>query len=339
VAEDQAVLVLAAGKGTRMKSGLIKVLHPLMGQPMLAHVINSARYLEPSRIVVVVGHQSEDVRSAFAGWDVDFALQTEQLGTGHAVASAGEAFDGFSGTILILSGDVPLLSPQTMADFLAAHRQSNVPISVLTVALVNPGAYGRVIRDEDGYLWQIVEARDATPEELQVNEINSGIYAVDAELLFKYVNRLKPENDQKEYYLTDIVGEARKEGHLVAAILCPDPDEVMGINDRAELAEAVELLKARTNQAWMRAGVTMIDPLSTYVETAVKLAPDVTIWPGACLLGRTMVGSGSVIGPNAYIKDAVIGTGVRVEAGSVVQSVEVADGMVVNPLTVLGPGD
>lgn len=330
---------MAAGKGTRMKSGLIKVLHPLMGQPMLAHVINSARYLEPARIVIVVGHQAEDVREAFAGWDVDFALQSEQLGTGHAVASAAQAFDGFTGTILILSGDVPLLSPQTMADFLAAHHQSNVPVSVLTVALANPGAYGRVIRDENGYLWQIVEARDATPEELRVNEINSGIYAVDAELLFRYVKRLKPENDQKEYYLTDIVSEARKEGHLVAAILCPDPDEVLGINDRAELAEAVELLRARTNLAWMRAGVTMIDPSTTYVETAVKLAPDVTIWPGACLRGRTSVGSGSVIGPNAVIQDAVLGAGVRVDAGSVLRGVVVADGTVINPLTVLGPGE
>jgi bifunctional UDP-N-acetylglucosamine pyrophosphorylase/glucosamine-1-phosphate N-acetyltransferase len=194
-----------------------------------------------------------------------------------------------------------------------------------------------VIRDESGYLLQIVEARDATPEELQVNEINSGIYAVDAELLFRYVKMLKPENDQKEYYLTDIVSEARQEGHLVAAILCPDPDEVMGINDRAELADAVELLRARTNQAWMRAGVTMIDPLTAYVETSVKLSPDVTIWPGACLLGRTTVGSGSVIGPNAFIKNAVVGTGVRVEAGSVIQDIEVADGTVIGPLTVVGP--
>ena len=336
--DSPAVLILAAGKGTRMKSNLIKVLHPLMGQPILAHVLNSARYLEPDRIVVVVGHQAEAVEEVFAGQGLVFARQEQQLGTGHAVASARGAMEGFEGTVLILSGDVPLLSPQTMADFLAAHRESGAPLSVLTVELENPAHYGRVIRDEDGWLLRIVEARDASPEELAVPEINTGIYAVEAGLLFEAVSNLTPDNDQQEYYLTDVAAAARDKGLLVAAIICPDPEEVMGVNDRVELAWAVSYLRARTNDAWMKAGVTMVDPASTYIETAVKLSPDVTIWPGACLLGRTTVGPGAVIGPGCLLTDAAVGEGAVIGKSSVVEGVEVPAGTEVAPLTVIRPG-
>jgi len=336
VAENLAVLILAAGKGTRMKSNLVKVLHPLMGQPLLAHVLNSARYLDPARTVVVVGHQAERVKETVKGDDLIFVLQEKQLGTGHAVASARPALADFQGTVLILSGDVPLLSPQTMLDFLSAHRQSRTPLSVLTVELPQPGAYGRVIRDDRGYLRRIVEARDAAPEELVVCEINTGIYAVDSNLLFEAVDGLRADNDQKEYYLTDVVDLARGRGLLVAAILSPDPEEVLGINDRAELAQAEAVLRSRTNYAWMRAGVTMIDPETVYIETTVKLAPDVTIWPQTLLLGRTSVETGTVIGPNCQIINAVIRARARIEHGSFIEGAEIPEDAVVGPLAMVG---
>ncbi len=337
VSGDIAVLILAAGQGTRMKSSLVKVLHPIMGQPMLAHVLNAARYLDPVKTVVVVGHQAERVESVLAGPGLTFVRQEEQLGTGHAVAQANDVFSDFKGTILILYGDVPLLSPQTMMDFLEAHRLSRVPLSVLTVELFDPGAYGRVVRDEDGYLLRIVEARDAGPKELSIPEINTGIYAVEAGLLFEAVSRLRPNNDQKEYYLTDVAAYAREHGLPAAAIMCPDPEEVMGINDRAELAQAEAYIRARTNEAWMRAGVTMPDPATVYIETTVRLSTDVTLWPGVFLVGRTSIGSGTTIGPGCQVIDSSIGAGVEIKGGSFIEKAQVPDDTVVGPLTVLGP--
>lgn len=335
--EDLTVLILAAGKGTRMKSDLVKVLHPLMGRPLLAHVVNSARYLNPVRIVAVVGHQADAVQAACRDMGLTFCHQMEQLGTGHAVASARQALEGFEGTVLILSGDVPLLSPQTMSDFLAAHHEIGVPLSVLTVDLVHPGSYGRVIRDEEGYLLRIVEARDASPEERAVTEINTGIYAVDAGLLFEAVGSLKPDNDQKEYYLTDVASYAREQGHLVAAVMCPDPEEVLGINDRGELALATAILRTKINRSWMAAGVTMIDPETTYIETTVKLDKDVTLWPGAMLLGRTTVRQGAVIGAGCHLTDVSVGAGSIIKSGSVIEQHDIPEGTVIDPLTVIGP--
>ena len=335
MSDNLAVVVLAAGKGTRMKSGLIKVLHPLMGQPMLSHVLNSAKYLNPEYLSVIIGHQAEKVQASINTDGVVWVRQEEQLGTGHAVFCAREALSQFKGTVLILSGDVPLLSPQTMMDFLTAHRQNQVDLSVLTVELPDPGGYGRVIRDANGYLERIVEARDASAEELAVHEINSGIYAVSAEPLFDALSRLKPENDQNEYYLTDVVADFRYQGLPIAAIMCPDPQEVMGINDRIELSQAVAYLKWRTNLAWMTAGVTLVSPESTYIETMVKLSRDVVVWPNCHLLGRTIIGDDVEIGPDCLISDSTIGPGAKILKGSVVQGTEIDAGTVVGPLAIL----
>ena len=335
MAEELAVLILAAGKGTRMKSDLVKVLHPIMGQPMLAYVLNAVRYLNPDRTVIVVGHQADRVEAAVAAEGLTFVRQEEQLGTGHAAAAAREALSGFKGTVLILSGDVPLLSPQTMTDFLAAHGRSGVPLSVLTVELYPPGTYGRIIRDEEGFLEKIVEARDADPDELAVVEINTGVYAVEADLLFTAASSLSPDNEQKEYYLTDIVGLVREKGLRAAAIMTPEPEEVLGVNDRIELAQAVALLRTRTNLAWMRAGVTMIDPETVYIETAVKLAPDVTIWPDSYLMGRTNIGPGATIGPDCQIIDSSVGAGAVIKKGSFLQEAHVPEGRVIGPLAVI----
>ncbi|MFH1139431.1 MAG: NTP transferase domain-containing protein [Pseudomonadota bacterium] len=335
MSENLAVIILAAGKGTRMKSGLVKVLHPLMGQPMLSHVINSARYLQPDFLAVVIGHQGEKVQRAITADGISWVRQEEQLGTGHAVFCAREVLADFKGTILILSGDVPLLSPQTMMDFLAAHQRGAAALSVLTVDLSVPGGYGRVIRDSAGFLERIVEARDAGAEELAVTEINAGIYAVSAAPLFEALGRLKPDNDQHEYYLTDVAADFRYQGLPVAAILCPDPQEVMGVNDRTDLAQAMSVLKWRTNVAWMLAGTTMMDPDSAYIETTVKLGRDVTLWPNTYLLGRTAVGEAVEIEPDCQIVDSNIGPGAIIRKGSIIEGIDIEPGAEIGPLAVM----
>jgi len=335
MADELLVLILAAGKGTRMKSDLVKVLHPILGQPMLAHVLTAVRTLGPTRIAVVIGDQAERVEGAFAGQDdLIFVRQEQQLGTGHAVASAREVLIKFHGAVLILYGDVPLLSKQTLYDFMAAHRAKGAAISVLTTKLADPGAYGRVILDNNGHLARIVEARDAGEDELAVNEINTGIYAVQAPLLVSLVDRLDRNNDQGEFYLTDIVGLARRDGLAVEAVASPRSEELFGVNNRLELAMAVSTLKERINRAWMEAGVTIIDPATTYVEPDVVLETDVTIWPGTFLMGRTRIGQGAEVGPDCQIVDSDIGPGASIKKGSILEGVQIPAGSTVPPLSV-----
>lgn len=243
-----AVIILAAGRSTRMKSDLAKVLHPLQGRPLLAHVLETARALRPVRLVVVVGHQADQVRAACQAADVTFVLQQPQRGTGHAVAQARTALAGFQGTVLILYGDVPLIRPGTLARFLENHAQSHSRLSLLSVDLPDPGAYGRVIRDPEGRLLRVVEARDAGPEELALPEINTGLYAVEAGLLFDLIERLRPNNDQQEYYLTDIVGLAREQGIPPAAFKAANPVEGLGINTLDELQWSEEYLRKRVER-------------------------------------------------------------------------------------------
>ena len=335
-ADPLAVIVLAAGKGTRMKSELVKVLHPLLGRPMLAHILDAAGGLSPVRTAVVVGHQAERVEAAFPGTDLTFVLQEEQLGTGHAVGMCRDALSDFVGTVLILCGDVPLLTRETLTFLLKTHTEKSAVLSVLTVRLPDPGAYGRVIRDNGGQLSRIVEARDATPEELAVDEINSGIYVVDSGFLFNAVECLRPENDQKEYYLTDVVGIARSWGLKVIPVPCSNPEEVAGINDRVQLARAAAIMRERVNREWMRSGVTMVDPMATYIDTTVTLAADVVLWPGTCLSGKTSIGAGAIIGPNCQITDSVIGNHARVPAGSVLREVDFFGDAEVSGTTVPG---
>jgi bifunctional UDP-N-acetylglucosamine pyrophosphorylase/glucosamine-1-phosphate N-acetyltransferase len=243
-----------------------------------------------------------------------FARQTEQLGTGHAVAAAREALADFQGPVLILAGDVPLISPNTLDGLLRAHQALAADLSVLTVRLEDPAAYGRVIRDEAGWLARIVEYRDADEEERRVQEINSGLYAADTAKLFEAVADLKTDNDQREYYLTDVAADFRRRGLKAAAVEIPAANsfEVRGINDRFELAEAQAILKDRINAAWLRAGVTLLDPLSTLIEAAVRLGRDVRLWPGVILTGRTTVGDGAEIGPYCHLDNCRVAAGAKV---------------------------
>jgi bifunctional UDP-N-acetylglucosamine pyrophosphorylase/glucosamine-1-phosphate N-acetyltransferase len=308
-----AAIILAAGQGKRMKSAKPKVLHEIMGRSLLSHVLHAVGFLSPNPLAVVTGVGAEAVEASVGPRPgLVFVRQERQLGTGHAVAAAAEALAGFDGPAMILPGDAPLISPQTLLDFLAAHEAMAADLSCLTVSPLDPAAYGRVVRDEAGWLSRIVEAKDATDEELAIGEINTGIYAVDAKKLFSALADLKPDNAQGEYYLTDAVAVFRARGYRCAAVQSPDPDECQGVNDRLDLARAQSILRAKINAAWLAAGVTMADPSTTHIEATVRLAQDVTLGPGVVLTGSTRVEAGASIGPYVCLSNALVGPGVLV---------------------------
>ncbi|MDR1040435.1 MAG: NTP transferase domain-containing protein [Deltaproteobacteria bacterium] len=337
--ESPAAVVLAAGMGKRMKSRTPKVLHKVMGRALLAYVLNAVQYLSPGKVLVVVGHGAEEVeRSLGNPPGVEYVIQAEQLGTGHAVWSARAALEGWKGPVVILPGDAPLVSPQTVLDFLAAHRALGAPLSVLTAELDDPASYGRVLRDSAGWLERIVEYRDADEATRAVREVNAGVYAADPEALFGALEAVRPANVQSEYYLTDVVGILRSRGELVSAVTGPDPREIQGVNDRADLARCQETLKLRINEAWLRAGVTFHDPYSTYVEPSVRLERDCILGPGAVLSGQTRVGEGAVIGPYAVLTDVEVGPGAWVAPHAALTGVRIPAGAAAGPSPWPGEG-
>jgi len=334
-----AALVLAAGKGTRMKSDLVKVMHPLTGRPMVDYPVAAARAAGANRLVLVVGHQSDKVREHFAGAaDTTFAVQEEQLGTGHAVACAAEALKGFNGRVLILCGDVPLIRCETLLALLAQHEERQAVVTVLTAHLDEPTGYGRVVKREGGRILRIVEEKDATREERNIREINSGIYCVNGDFLFNAVAGLSNDNAQGEYYLTDIVTMAADRGLHCYSLPVAGPAEVMGVNDRVQLAAAGRILQSRINETLMLEGVTIIDPAATYIEPGVRIGRDTVIHPGVQIGGATEIGSGCTIGPHAVINGCRIGNSVQVKAGSVMTDSIIHDEVAVGPMAHLRPG-
>jgi bifunctional UDP-N-acetylglucosamine pyrophosphorylase/glucosamine-1-phosphate N-acetyltransferase len=267
-----AIVVLAAGKGTRMKSDLVKVLHPVAGTPMLSCTLELGRRLHPERLVVVVGFQRDQVRQRFRAPDLLFVDQAEQLGTGHAVAVASQAFRDYQGQVLILCADVPLLTEGTVRKFLQSHEDYRATLSVLTACPENPMGYGRIIRGEAGQLLRIVEDKDLQAGEEKIGEVNTGIYCVEAEFLFSALWSLSTQNAQREYYLTDIVGKASSQEKKAYAFVAEDPVEVMGINTRLDLARANQILWQRIAQRHMLAGVTLMDPQTAYIDGEISFA-------------------------------------------------------------------
>jgi bifunctional UDP-N-acetylglucosamine pyrophosphorylase/glucosamine-1-phosphate N-acetyltransferase len=292
-----------------MKSDLPKVLHRVMGRPVITHVLNAARYLSLSRLIVVTGHRADLVEAEIAPFGCSPVRQEDPRGTGHAVQTAMPALEGHEGPVVILPGDVPLISPQTLIDLLDAHQVMGAPMSVLTVRVEDPAFYGRIVRDGQGWVERIVEAGDASRDELAIDEINSGIYVADCAALRESVFDLKPDNVQKEYYLTDVVAGLRAKGHPVAGIEGPDPLEVQGVNDRRELALAQTVLRRRINDSWLLFGVTMEDPATAHIESGVKLAKDVTLAPGVILSGATKIGQGASVGPYTRLRDVTVDPG------------------------------
>jgi bifunctional UDP-N-acetylglucosamine pyrophosphorylase/glucosamine-1-phosphate N-acetyltransferase len=333
-----AVVIMAAGSGTRMKSAIPKVMHRIAGKSMVALAIDTADALSPDRLVVVVGHQRELVTEHLADIapHVTIAVQERPLGTGDAVRAGLAALPGITGEIVVTSGDVPLLAPETLIDLVAAHRQGGNAVTVLSAVVPNPTGYGRIVRDGDEVA-RIVEQSDASEAELALAEINSGIYVFDAATLGDGLAALQAANAQGELYLTDVIAHARAAGRRVGARVLDDYLQTEGVNDRAQLAERGAELNRRILAHWMAEGVTVLDPATTWVHAGVDLAEDVTLLPGTSLEGATSVGKGATVGPDTTLIDVEVGENARVLRTHAELAV-IGPGATVGPFSYLRPG-
>ncbi|MQA60466.1 MAG: bifunctional UDP-N-acetylglucosamine diphosphorylase/glucosamine-1-phosphate N-acetyltransferase GlmU [Actinophytocola sp.] len=314
-----STLILAAGEGTRMRSATPKVLHPIAGRPLVDHAVRAAAGLDPQHLVVVIGHGRERVGAHLSelagelGRPITTAVQAEQNGTGHAVSCALEAMPaGLTGTVLVSYGDVPLLDTETLSALLAEHSGAGNAVTVLTSVLADPSGYGRIERDADGAVLAIVEHKDCTPEQLAINEINSGVYAFDAEILADGLARLSGDNAQGELYLTDVLAIARSDQRPVGALVVDDPWMTEGVNDRVQLSAIGAELNRRLVRHWQREGVTFVDPATAWLDADVTLARDVVIEPGVQLRAGTTVGEGALVGPDSTLNAVEVGAGASV---------------------------
>ncbi|MCS6874825.1 MAG: bifunctional UDP-N-acetylglucosamine diphosphorylase/glucosamine-1-phosphate N-acetyltransferase GlmU [Pyrinomonadaceae bacterium] len=334
------VLILAAGLGTRMRSNVAKVLHPVCGLPMITHVCRTASALMPEKIYIVIGYQGERVKQfvleELDESQVEFLWQREQLGTAHAVSMAKEALAEKDCTVLILSGDVPLVRPTTMAALIQKHRShrgKGASCTILSVKLEDPTGYGRIIRDETGLFERIVEHKDASDEEKKVKEINTGIYCFESRKLFEALSKVDNSNAQREFYLTDVPRILREEGEAVAVYQHNDPREVSGINNRMELAEAEQILRKRiVKKMMLDYGVTFIDPNTAYINEYVNIGQDTTIYPNVSIEGVTEIGEGCVIRSGTRISNSRIGRNVEILDNCLIVDSEIADDCIIGPM-------
>ncbi|MFT5702520.1 MAG: bifunctional UDP-N-acetylglucosamine pyrophosphorylase/glucosamine-1-phosphate N-acetyltransferase [Desulforhopalus sp.] len=333
--QDLSVIVLAAGKGTRMKSEKAKVLHEVFYAPMLQHVLNSVNSLAPQETVVVVGHQSDKVKDQLTAYNVTFAEQTEQLGTGHAVLAAENELAGLSGTVMILCGDTPLIRPSMLTDLLQHHVDHLAQVTLLTTKLDNPANYGRIISDDDGNILAIVEHKDANPEELLIQEINAGIYCVDKDFLFASLKNVGTNNSQGEVYLTDIVKLAVEEGLKVKTFVTPDSIDVLGVNSRLELSQAQTELQLRRNKELMTLGISMINPETIRISSDSTILADCVIEPCVHIHGASNIGHTTVIEQCAVLKNCSVGDGAIIGAHSYLTNTTVSNGQIIPPHTTI----
>jgi bifunctional UDP-N-acetylglucosamine pyrophosphorylase/glucosamine-1-phosphate N-acetyltransferase len=334
------LIVLAAGEGKRMKSSLPKVLHPLLGRTVLGHVLEAARAgLGDCRVLTVVGHGADQVRAHLAeiAPEATSVLQAEQRGTGHAVRMVTETVGELRGSVVVVNGDVPLIRPATLAALVGAHEAAGAAATILTAQVPDPTGLGRIVRGATGAVQRIVEERDATPEERAIREINAGAYVFDAVTLRQMLGKLDTENDQGEEYLTDVIGLLVADGYPVVGHQAVDPAEVLGCNDRAELAVLRAFLRDRINTDWMRSGVSIVDPATTWIDVTVTVGRDVVIEPNTHLRGATTVGENAAIGPDTTIADSVVAEGAVVVRAHV-QGAEVGPQTQVGPYAYLRPG-
>jgi bifunctional UDP-N-acetylglucosamine pyrophosphorylase/glucosamine-1-phosphate N-acetyltransferase len=331
-------VILAAGKGTRMKSDLVKVLHPLLGIPMLSYPIElSLQGIKAEKTIIVVGHQADRIKERFKDPKIHFVLQEEQLGTGHAVLQALPFLQSFHGTVLILCGDVPLVKLETLHSFIDTFWRNESNLSVLTAVVENPSGYGRIIRGPAGWLERIVEEKDASEEEKLIREINTGIFCVKASFLMEGLKEIGQENAQGEYYLTDLVEIGRKKGLRCSAHIVEDPVEVMGINSRVDLAVAHEVLGQEKVKELMLSGVTILDPKTTYVDQTVEIGKDTVLYPNCVLQGETKIGERCIIESNIKISDSILGNEVTIRPSSVITESKIEEGAVIGPFAHLRP--
>ena len=321
-----------------MKSDVVKVLHPILGLPMLSYpVALSLNGIKAEKTIVVVGFQADQIKEMFRSPQVQFALQEEQLGTGHAALQAIPFLKTFTGTVLILCGDVPLVKADTLQKFIGAFEESHSILSVLTTVVEHPLGYGRILRSPEGWLEKIVEEKDASERERSIREINTGIYCVKAPFLIDGLREIGKDNAQGEYYLTDLVEIARQKSLKCSAHVVSDPVEVMGINTRVDLAMANEVLRLAKLRDLMLSGVTMVDPKTTYVDQTVDVGKDTLLYPNCHLQGRTKIGERCIIEPNAKISDSIVGNGVTIRSNSVITESKIGEGARIGPFSHLRP--
>lgn len=332
---NRYAIILAAGQGSRMKSKKYKVLHELAGKSMVDHVLTQVETLAPTQVVTIVGYGAESVKEAL-GDRTAYALQAEQLGTGHAVLQADALLADKEGTTLVICGDTPLLQASTLAALFETHESTGAKATVLTAEAPNPFSYGRIIRDEAGNVKKIVEERDATDEERQVTEINTGTFCFDNQALFDTLKKVGNDNDQGEYYLPDVIGLLQQQGEKVAAYRMADFAESIGVNDRVALAKATETMRQRINHQHMVNGVTFVNPAATYIDAEVEIGNDTLIEAGVTLRGRTKIGSNCVIGANSEIVESVIADNVVVTS-SMIEHATIAAGVDVGPYAHIRP--
>ena len=328
-------IVLAAGQGTRMKSKLYKVLHPVCGKPMVQHVVDHIGTLNVERIVTIVGHGAEMVKEQL-GEQSEYVLQAEQLGTAHAVQQAEPILGTLEGTTLVVCGDTPLIRPETMKALFDYHTSQNAKATILTAVASDPTGYGRILRDVKGNVAQIVEQKDATEEQRKVTEINTGTYCFDNKALFEALKLVKNDNAQGEYYLPDVIEILQKQGEIVAAYVTDNFDETLGVNDRFALSQAEEIMRARINELHMRNGVTIINPATTHISADAVIGSDTVIQPGCVIEGNTVIGEDCVIGPNSHIVNSTIGCATTIHSSVVLDST-VGNETAVGPFAHLRP--
>ena len=328
-----ATIILAAGKGTRMKSSRAKVLHEVFYQPMVHQVLNAVSAMQPARSIVIVGHQHEEVERTLGDYDVTCVEQKEQNGTGHAVLCAEPFLSDFTGQVMILCGDSPLLLSRHLEEMFALHQKNGSKLTIITTRLENPSNYGRIIRDEKGNIMAVVEEKDATDSQRMIKEINAGIYCVEKSFLFEALRQVTTDNAQGEIYLTDIVAIAVNQGITVASYEHPNPDHVLGVNSRVELAQAHGEIQARRNSELMASGITMQDPLTTSVAPTATIGTDCILGPQVTITGSSTVGPGCTFEPGVFLKDALVGSNVCIGANSVLYRCRIDDDQIIPPMS------
>ena len=336
---DIHLVVLAAGKGTRMKSALPKVLHRLAGRRMLDWVLDAGRRLAPASTTIVVGHQADRLRAEYADRpEIRFVVQEQQLGTGHALLQTQALLAGATGTVLLLYGDVPLLTARTLETLAAQHQAEGAAATVVTALVARPYGYGRILRS-DGHIARIVEERDATDEQRAIREINGGIYAFALEPLFGAIRSIASRNVQGEYYLPDLIAVYRRRKLPVSTLTVGDPNEIKGINSRSELAEVTSIVRQRRNDELMAAGVTLVDPATTYIDADVQVGADTVIHPNVYLEGRTVIGAACEVHAGVRIVDSTIGDRVTIRNFCVITDSAIEAGATIGPFAHLRPGN
>jgi len=333
------VLILAAGKGTRMNSSKPKVVHPILSKPMISYVMDSVELLKPQKTYVVVGYKKELIENVLSdsGKKIEYINQKQQLGTGHAIKISKSAMGKFKGDILVLNGDCPGVLPSTLKRLIEKHKKTKSVISLITSNVINPKGYGRIIRDVKGNIQKIVEEKDATTQDRRVNEINSGIYCVKSDYLWHSLDKIRTNNNQKEYYLPDIIKYAVDKGSKVAVMKLSDADEIMGINNRQELATLEKIIKQKVIHKLQNKGVTVIDPASTYISPDVKIGRDTVINPNTYLYGKTIIGTECEIGPNVFIDNSSLSSNVKIKFSSYLNNCSVNKNVSVGPFAHLRP--